>query len=194
MAKPKKQKQPKPFPQLSTEPRCKPLWDWLNEHRASCMWMTALRDTAGAQYAQLEGWRIGAGVVVVQITEHGWSLLTEPSTNDVVRTLADAAMRVGLPSPPSELKPLDESGLMPDENRQDDGVGIGLIPVRHTGNALYLTIDGGTFTNKAEGVSGGFAPTVGGAALVVRIDGGGTYTVGVKDAIGIAISHHKATK
>ncbi len=46
---------------------------------------------------------------------------------------------------------------------------IGTAPVRHAGKAIYFTMDGGTFTHGK--LSGSFAPTVGGAAVIVYIEG-----------------------
>jgi len=75
------------------------------------------------------------------------------------------------------------------ERKKIDEV-IGTAPVRFTGDAFYFTMDGGTF--EGEGVKGSFSSTVGGAAIVIRIEGGGTYTCSARDIVEVAVAHHKA--
>lgn len=94
------------FPQLSTDPRCKPLWDWLNEHQATCIWtqkVTLPKSTwqPARQIATIECWRVGAGIVLLKIAEYGWGIYTEPNTNAIAATLADAAARVGILATPA---------------------------------------------------------------------------------------------
>lgn len=66
---------------------------------------------------------------------------------------------------------------------------IGAAPVKFTGNALYFTQDLGTF--EGEGVKGTFCSTVGSAALIVRIEGGGSYQCDMQDVVKAAVAHHK---
>lgn len=69
---------------------------------------------------------------------------------------------------------------------------IGDVPVKFTGNSLYLTMGGGDF--KHEGVSGSFSAVVAGTALVVYIKDGGSYQIDIEDVIKVAVAHHKETK
>lgn len=68
----------------------------------------------------------------------------------------------------------------------------GTLPITFTGNALYFTQDRGTF--EGEGVKGTFCSTVGSAALVITIEGGGSYEVRAQDAVIAAVAHHKQRK
>jgi len=69
---------------------------------------------------------------------------------------------------------------------------VGDVPVKCTGNALYLTMGGGTFDH--DGVKGSFAATSNGVALVIYIDDGKSYQVDVQDMIKLAVKHHKRHK
>lgn len=69
----------------------------------------------------------------------------------------------------------------------------GRVPLRFTGKSLYFVMDGGTFT--AGKVSGTFAPTVGGAAMVIYVhaaDGEHTaYECRTEDIIKAALADHR---
>lgn len=67
---------------------------------------------------------------------------------------------------------------------------IGDAKVDYTGNALYFTHEGGIF--EQGDIRGTVASTVGGAALIVRIEGGGSYQCHAEDVIAAAIAHHKS--
>jgi hypothetical protein len=66
---------------------------------------------------------------------------------------------------------------------------IGAAPVHYTSHDLYLTMSGGTF--EGEGVKGRFTSTIDGSAIIVYINGGGSYQCRARDVIEAAIAHHK---
>lgn len=76
----------------STVESHEPLWDWLVKHNARCAWQTK------AGHLHIEGWRVGAGMVVIVLYPHpgGWSLLSEHPSNNIEETLQDAERRCGI--------------------------------------------------------------------------------------------------
>lgn len=83
------------LPSLSSD-RAKPLADWLFKH-GRCAWQVqATKKNPRA----IEAWIVNGRIVIVTIAEHGWDLYTQPDTNDIAATLADAELRVGMRAAP----------------------------------------------------------------------------------------------
>lgn len=74
---------------------------------------------------------------------------------------------------------------------------VATAPIKRT-DALYFTIDGGTF-DQGE-IRGSFCPTVGGAAMIVNIEHDETgdvrevYEVSVQDVVAAILESRKASK
>lgn len=75
-----------------------PLKAWLNHHNAVCVWQIPYGGTKAKPMSYLECYRVGRGLVIVQIFEnlHGWEIYTTSCDNDVAASLRDATVRCKL--------------------------------------------------------------------------------------------------
>jgi len=90
-------------------------------------------------------------------------------------------------------RPIDMNGKKP--KRTD----VGSVKITRT-DGLYFTIEGGTFSTPA-GVKGSFAATVGGAALVIYVNGdkdvgreSESYEVATRDIIEAILRYREENK
>ena len=75
-----------------------PLRDWLRKHKARCNWQLPLGSKTFPS-AYVESWSAPNGrefIVVVQANRLGWNIFTPEQSNEIVGTLADAEVRLGL--------------------------------------------------------------------------------------------------
>lgn len=76
--------------------RAAPLREWLFRH-GRCAWQVpATKKNPRA----IECWIVNGQLVIATIAEYGWELYTQPATNSISETLADAELRVGMRAAP----------------------------------------------------------------------------------------------